>query len=109
MIVGFSCSKEYSQEEGSGDKSSGSLVSETTGECLPKTVNGAYIAGTDLGASNYIEVDVDVTTEGSYTITTDTVNGYYFSGSGEFTNSGVNTVKLFGKGVIDTTQLIVDF
>lgn len=98
VIINYSCKKEYSEEEGSGDKSSGSLVSETTGECLPKTVNGAYIAGTILGASEYIEVDVDVAKEGSYTISTDTVNGYYFTGSGEFTSTGVNTVKLFGKG-----------
>jgi hypothetical protein len=98
IIISNSCKKEYSQEEGSGDKSSGSLVSEITGECLPKTVNGAYIAGTNLGASEYIEVDVDVTKEGNYTISTDTVNGYYFTGSGEFSSTGINTVKLFGKG-----------
>jgi hypothetical protein len=98
MIVSNSCSKEFSEEEGSGDQSSGSLVSETTGECLPKTVNGAYIAGTTLGASDFIEVDVDVVTEGRYTIITDTINGYYFAGSGEFTSTGINTVKLFGKG-----------
>jgi len=98
MIISYSCKKEYSQEEGSGNKSSGSLQSEATGECLPKTVNGAYIAGTALGTSNYIEVDVDVTKAGSYTITSDTVNGYYFTASGEFTGAGINTVKLFGKG-----------
>jgi hypothetical protein len=98
MIIGYSCKKEYSQEEGSGNKSEGSLLSEITGECLPKTVTGAYIAGTTLDASNYIEVDVDVTKEGSYTIITDTINGYYFTASGDFTNTGINTVKLFGKG-----------
>jgi hypothetical protein len=98
MIIGYSCKKEYSQEEGSGNKSEGSLLSEVTGECLPKTVTGAYIAGTTLDASNYIEVDVDVTKEGSYSITTDTVNGYYFTASGDFANTGINTVKLFGKG-----------
>jgi hypothetical protein len=94
----FSCKKETSLENSSGDHSSGSLQSDASGECLPKNVQGAYIAGTALGAANFIEVDIDVVKEGTYAITTDTANGYYFSANGKFDSTGINTVKLIGKG-----------
>ena len=97
-LVMFSCKKERSLEASKKSGASGSLQTSNTGECLPKNVQGAYIAGTSLGATNFIEVEVNVDTEGSYDITTDTLNGYYFSASGEFATTGINTIKLMGKG-----------
>jgi hypothetical protein len=94
----FSCKKEKSLENSKVGSSAGSLQSESTGECLPKNLQGVYVVGTALGSTNYIEVDIDVTTAGSYAISSDTINGYYFAGSGEFANTGSNTVKLVGKG-----------
>jgi hypothetical protein len=94
----FSCSKEESLENSQGEQAVGSLQSGSTGECLPKAIQGAFIANKALASSNFIEVDVDVITEGSYTIFTDTVNGYYFTGSGDFSSTGVNTIILEGKG-----------
>jgi hypothetical protein len=91
------CAKEKSFETGFGP-SAGSLQSETTGDCLPKNVAGIYEATVALNATNYIEVDVDITTAGSYTIRTDTVNGYSFSAQGYFTQTGIQTVKLTGSG-----------
>jgi hypothetical protein len=93
----FSCGKELSLEEFNG-KASGSLQSDLNNECLPKTVEGTYYPGKTLNDSNFILVDVDVTNAGSYTITTDTVNGYSFTSSGSFSNTGKNTVKLKGNG-----------
>ena len=94
----FSCKKEKSLENSKVGSSAGSLQSESTGECLPKNLQGVYKAGTALSSINYIEVAIDVTTTGSYFISSDTINGYYFTGSGEFANTGLNTVKLVGKG-----------
>jgi hypothetical protein len=92
------CLKEHSLENGSSP-SVGTLQDDGTGDCLPKTVAGAYVAGTALVATaNYIEVQVAVTTVGSYTIYTDTVNGMYFRSSGFFTTTGLNTVRLSGHG-----------
>ncbi len=91
------CAKEKSFETGFGP-SAGSLQSETTGDCLPKNVAGIYEATVALTADNYIEVDVDVTTAGSYTIRTDTVNGFSFKAQGYFTATGKQTVKLMGSG-----------
>jgi hypothetical protein len=91
-----SCQKEYSVEQ--SDPSRGSLRSDVTFDCLPKTVNGTFKSGAALGDTNYIEVEVMVTQPGSYAIGTDTVNGYFFRGTGTFASSGVSRVKLAGSG-----------
>jgi hypothetical protein len=98
LVLINACQKEYSFEGGSGP-SEGTLQDDGTGDCLPKTVSGTYVAGTVLdGTVSYIEVQANVTTIGSYTITTDTVNGIYFRGTGVFTTTGLNTVRLKGNG-----------
>lgn len=92
------CHKEYSLETGN-TPSEGTLQDDGTGDCLPKNVVGAYVVGTTLtGTANYIEVQVNVTTIGTYLIYTDTVNGMHFRGSGIFTTMGLNTVRLQGIG-----------
>ncbi len=94
----LSCQKEFSFEN-SKELSVGSLTSDVSGACLPKTVNGIYEAGTALDATtNYIDVQVDVTKVGSYSVFTDTVSGISFKGTGNFANLGLNTVRLAGTG-----------
>lgn len=85
-----------------GQTSTGSLQS-ASGDCLPKTVNGNYVAGKALNDSNSIVLTVNVTKAGRYTVSTDTVNGYYFKSSGNFTTVGANTVQLKGFGTPITT------
>jgi hypothetical protein len=98
LIFIHSCQKEHSFEGGAGP-SEGVLQDGGTGDCLPKTVAGTYVAGTVLdGTTNYIEVQVDVTLAGSYVIITDTANGIWFRGTGVFTSTGLNTVRLRGNG-----------
>lgn len=93
-----SCQKELSIETGSVP-SAGTLQSDVSGDCLPKTVNGIYEAGKALnGTTNYIEVQVNVATTGAYTVFTDTINGVWFRAVGVFTATGVNTIKLKGNG-----------
>jgi hypothetical protein len=94
----ISCKKEYSYEKGVFNPSSGSLQSGTTGDCLGSVVGGTYKADVSLADSNYVDIKVDVTTAGSYTINTDTINGFYFSAAGSFTATGENTVRLQGNG-----------
>lgn len=91
-----SCNKEKSFEVGA--PAHGSLQSDATGDCLPKTAVGAFIAGTALTDSNYLEVDVNVSSAGAYDIRTDTVNGYSFSGIGNFDHTGVNHIRLAAAG-----------
>jgi hypothetical protein len=120
LVLAFTaCQKEFSAEL-SKDPSQGSLRADGLGDCLPKNVVGTYEEGVALDPdSNYIEVEVDVQTVGTYTINTDTVNGMYFRASGIFTSPGIQTVKLPGNGTpfasgianfvvsYDSTQCIV--
>ncbi|MGC4036306.1 MAG: hypothetical protein QM764_10105 [Chitinophagaceae bacterium] len=92
----ISCQKEISSELDK-NAATGSLQSDVDGSCLSKNVQGAFIASTALASTNYIEVNVNVTTAGSYFISTDTLNGYYFRGTGNFT-VGTNTIKLTASG-----------
>ena len=105
----FSCQKEKSLELGTPSK--GSLQS-ASGDCLPKKVEGVYRSGKAFSDSNFIEVTVDVAEAGRYTISTDTVNGYYFTGTGKFSGTGAQTVRLkaFGTpGAIGTDDFAVSF
>ncbi|MBI5857269.1 MAG: hypothetical protein HZB42_06430 [Sphingobacteriales bacterium] len=98
LVIAFACQKELSFESPNAI-SIGSLKDDVSGDCLPQTVNGAYIAGTALvAATNTIVVQVDVAQTGSYTIYTDTVNGYYFRTTGVFTNTGLTNVTLRSNG-----------
>lgn len=98
LVLFYGCGKELSFES-SATPSEGSLQSDVSGDCLPKTVVGVYEAGTALNSTtNYIEVTVDVTMAGSYVITTDNENGISFRASGFFTTTGLNMVRLRGTG-----------
>lgn len=81
----------------SGASSSGNLGS-TAGACTPATVSGTYTQNVTMGAGNTVQIQVNVITPGTYTITTDNVNGVIFSSTGNFTTTGVQSVILNGSG-----------
>ncbi len=90
----------------------GTLQNEANGDCLPKTIVGTYIAGKELGDSNYLFVTVDVKTDGNYSIKTNEVNGYSFSAGGVFTGTGRKQIRLAAKGkplTAGTNDLTVSF
>ena len=98
LFVMMGCQKEVSFEVGN-NPSDGSLQSDVTGDCLPKTVNGTYVAATALvPATDNITVSVNVTKTGVYVIASDTVNGYFFRATGIFTALGTTSVTLRGNG-----------
>jgi hypothetical protein len=69
------------------------------GNCTAPVVSGTYASGTALGASNYVDLTVNVTNPGTYTINTNSVNGMSFSASGVFNTIGINQmVRLNGSG-----------
>src|ERR1051326_6080256 len=98
FAIVLSCQKEKSFERGTSVLSAGSLQSGTTGDCLGNIVTGAYKKDTALNSTNYVDIKVDETNAGTYSISTDTINGFYFSGFGTFGATGVNTVRLLGSG-----------
>lgn len=71
----------------------------TPDTCTAPVINGVYVKGTALSASNTITLKVNVTTAGSYNISTNTANGINFSGSGVFLSTGNSIdVTLTGSG-----------
>ena len=84
----IACQKETSFEQGNSTASVGSLSVDGTGNCLGAVVSGTYFKDTAIKASNYVDVSVQVDTAGTYTISSDTVNGYYFKATGTFTATG---------------------
>jgi len=102
VLAGFfiftACSKEFSVENGLGlDVASGSLL-DTSGNCQDIAVTGAYIVDSTLGDSNYVDVQVNFLTAGTYSISTDLQNGFSFSDSGYMTATGLQTVRLKANG-----------
>ena len=96
FLLFFSCQKEISFEN--GQPSEGWLDKDLHNNCLPPTIKGSYSSGKKLDENNYIEVKVHVTAAGAYSISTDTVNGYFFKTTGNFKDTGFITVKLPGSG-----------
>ncbi|MGQ0737933.1 MAG: hypothetical protein ACT4OJ_02630 [Bacteroidota bacterium] len=74
----------------------GRLVGDP-GACTGATLNGTYLTGVALTSANTADVQVNVTTAGSFSITTNTVNGYSFAFSGSLA-LGTQTVTLVGTG-----------
>jgi hypothetical protein len=70
--------------------------------CSNAVVNGTYELNKPLTAANTVTVQVNVTTIGSYTLSTNTVAGMTFSKSGSFTSTGVQNVILDGSGTPTT-------
>jgi hypothetical protein len=96
--VFLACQRELSFESGgSGTPSDGSLQG-APGNCLGDSVGGIYKKDTNLNTANFIDVKVNVLTPGSFTISSDTVNGFYFRATGTFASAGINTVRLQGTG-----------
>jgi hypothetical protein len=96
-VISFSCQKEISGEIIS-KSSVGSLQKDGAGNCLASAVFGTYKKDAVLDATNYVNVNVKVDSTGSFNITTDVVNGYSFKVAGNFSSTGVQTVKLTASG-----------
>src|SRR6187402_951821 len=94
----MACQKETSFEQGTSTTSVGSLSVDASGNCLGAVVSGTYMKDTAIKSSNYVDVSVQVDTVGTYIISSDTVNGYYFKATGTFGATGTQTVRLLGGG-----------
>ena len=69
--------------------------------CGTAKFSGAYLKGKALTPDNKVTFTVNVSNidnGGSWAVTSNTVNGISFAGSGVFTSSGSNTIELQGTG-----------
>lgn len=111
-VLFMACQKETSFEKGNTRASVGSLSVDGNGNCLGGVVSGTYYKDTSLKTSNYVDISVQVDTAGSYTISSDTVNGYHFKATGTFSATGTQVIRLLGGGkplVIGTNIFTVTY
>ena len=95
LVFLFSCQPEFPPP--STWNAEGSL-SDSSGNCYNSLVEGAYMEGNVLNISQFIDVFASFTTTGSYEVKTDTLNGYYFIGSGTVSTTGLKAIRLTGYG-----------
>jgi hypothetical protein len=110
LLLCFSCQRPIDPYPGALSK--GSLSRDIDGNCKPIIVGGRYAVGQEMTDTNYVQAEVSVMFPGKYTITTDTVNGYFFNATGTFSNEGNFEIKLraFGKpAVADTDHFIIKY
>ncbi|MBC7509998.1 MAG: hypothetical protein H7320_14815 [Ferruginibacter sp.] len=61
--------------------------------CTPVTVSGGYIKDVSLGADDIVTISLQATAPGSYSISTNEINGYKFFASSTVV-AGIQTIKL---------------
>ena len=108
VVALVSCTKEYSLETGSAPSTATGSLKDSLGNCLVSTVYGTYYNGIPTSSdTNYVQVQVNVATAGSYTIATVTQNGFAFKDSGYFATPGLNTIRIKASGTpISHTETI---
>ena len=70
----------------------------TITDCSSTAAEGTYQVGTAMNSSNRIIVKFNVTQTGPWSLTSNTVNGVTFSGSGTFDHTGAFDVYLYASG-----------
>ncbi len=93
------CKKEYSYEGGTAVFS----LLNVNDSCVNPVLLGDYIIGSALGSANTVQLQVDVTITGRFSLQTNSRNGFQFSSSGSFSDTGVQTVTLTASGRPDST------
>jgi len=83
---------------GTGSTTATGTLGSAADTCTPVTLAGTFTQGIALSASNTVEAQVNIITPGTFTITTNNVNGVSFSKNGTFTSTGVQNVILEGSG-----------
>jgi hypothetical protein len=95
----FACTKEYSGEgKGGGNSSALFNIAITETDCAAITLQGQYLENMPLTSNETMRVEVDVLQAGQWSFSTLTLNGFYFSGSGNFEKTGKQTLVLNGAG-----------
>ncbi len=95
FVTFLSCQKELAFDN--NGVSTGSLKKDANGDCIPVTVNGIFKVDSLLNTAHFVDVQINVSNPGTFEILSDTVNGYFFSKTGNV-DFGTNTVRLYASG-----------
>jgi len=96
-VNGVSCT--YSVTVAEGPSAAVFTLGGSPSTCTGFVLGGTYQAGTLLNSSNTVTCQVNVTTAGAYSLSTNIVNGTVFSGAGTFTTTGAQTIVLTAMGM----------
>jgi hypothetical protein len=118
FIFFITCKKEYSYEGGGSSTLTPPPPPPTVGNasftltgapnnCDDADVNGTYVSGVRLSSANTVDINVNVTTIGNYNLTTDTINGVWFSRSGTFGSTGNQIITLNGNGIPEFSRNLI--
>ncbi|TCZ74753.1 hypothetical protein [Flaviaesturariibacter aridisoli] len=110
LLLLSACRREESLETG---YTSAYSLQDTFGICYTSNVVGAYRAGQVLGDSSYLELSLFVNVPGRYSINTDLQNGFSFTGTGTFNDTGMTTIRIPARGTpvqegVTTLRLVQD-
>jgi hypothetical protein len=99
LFVVASCSKEYSVENVTPpvNIAAGTLL-DTNGNCREILVSGNYKENVAIDYTNFIKAKINFTAIGSFTIYSDTVNGYWFVANGYAYTTGQKSITINGYG-----------
>lgn len=103
-IIFSTCAKEYSYE---GSALPNPLPVKATWICVSSNLNGEYTVGKNLDTSNYIQLKVNVTNPGPYSIITNQASGFSFGLTGIFQQKGLQTITLWGSGTPSTQGTLI--
>lgn len=100
LIFLAGCQKELSLEDITGAQGGTAVftLDGAPGNCEGSQVQGNYKQGVAVNSSNVVSLAVNVTTAGTYSISTNSTNGVSFSGSGTFTTPGLQFIQLTATG-----------
>jgi hypothetical protein len=104
-VIYSSCQKELNFDTVPGNGQATGSLKSLAGICLPSMVSGTYTKDSVLKAVNFMDVSADITSIGTYSIKSDTIAGFSFSGTGSVTSTGTQTIKLTGAGTPTTTGI----
>lgn len=101
IILVISCQKETSEDFSKLPVDSTAIftLSASDDDCSVLKVDGGLWVGAMLEEDVSIKAEVEVAKAGNWQYSTDTVNGFFFSGSGAFTEAGSQEIILKGSGV----------
>ena len=99
VLLFSNCKKEYSYE---GGVAVFSLLA-ANGSCVDPVLSGDYILGSALNLDNTVQLQVNVTVPGKFSLKTNSRSGFLFSTSGSLSDTGAQTIILTGSGKPDST------
>lgn len=95
-----SCQKEYSYEGGNVTATQTAIYKlvNSNGSCYVADVAGDYYKDVALSQGNSVQLLVDVSKPGSYSFSSNTASGFKFFATGNFTDTGRQSITLSASG-----------